>query len=456
MRLRILVAIVGVVVCGAKAPAQTSRVLYTWAGTGETYQWFGGDTDNAATVTNSTPGQLTVVEMGDPIEPFDPGLAHVIRDHDNRRFESSTAAGGLDVWGLEALEIDVSHNGSGPINVQFFVQATPDYNYVWAGSNGTLNGPDFSLTPNTTHTLRFPLNLLTPAQQSYIRVAGLSIRAHEAVGNVTWNIHEMRSTGASPTDRILATHDTGTSEGGLQGAFVNFGNTHVQGNNGGQNQTGLSHNPSGTGSLQWTDLAGTGTDGAAISWGNGTIFVHDCCGPNSFNERLSDFSNYNSVTFRMSATDPLSGGGSVGVQAFFQTGNGFTYQTTSVNSLQLPIDGQFHDLVFPLDAVTDRLNTQVFGVHLFGHANNLVMNVDEISFSESSPLFGDYNQDEKVDAADYIAYRKSQGLLGNYATWRQHFGESSLGGGSSSVPEPTTFALFAICVVAAAVGRSLR
>jgi hypothetical protein len=455
MRLRVLIGIVGVVVCCAKAPAQTARVLYTWAGTGDTAQWFGGGSLNAATVTNSTPGQLTVVEMGDPVEPFDPGMRHVIRDHDNRRFESSTAGGGLDVWGLEALEIDVSHNGSGPISVQFFVQATPDYNYVWAGSNGALNGPDFTITPSTVHTLRFPLGLLTPAQQAYVRVAGLSIRDHAAVGNVTWSIHEMRSTGPSPSERILATHDVGTSEGGLQGAFVNFGNSHIQGNDGGQNQTGLSHNPSGTGSLQWTDLAGTGTDGGAISWGNGTIFVHSCCGPNSFNERLSDFSNYNTVTFRMSATDPLNAGGSVGVQAFFQTGNSFTYQITSVNAIQLPIDGQYHDLVFPLDAVTDRLNTQVFGIHLFGHANDLVMNVDEIRFSEETVLFGDHNHDGKVDAADYIAYRKSEGLLGNYETWRQHFGESDTDG-SAPIPEPATIAMFGICVLAAAAGRTQR
>ena len=30
-----------------------------------------------------------------------------------------------------------------------------------------------------------------------------------------------------------------------------------KGNNGGQNQTGLSHDPAGTGSLQWTDLGGS-------------------------------------------------------------------------------------------------------------------------------------------------------------------------------------------------------
>jgi hypothetical protein len=460
MRFSFVLSLFAVLASFTVGQAQTPGVLYTWNGTGNTYEWIGGDIDNAATVTNTIPGQLTVVEMGDPAEPFDPGLAHVIRDQDNRRFESSTAQGGLDVWGLEALEIDVSHNGSGPIDVQFFVQATPDYNYVWAGGNGALNGPDFSLAPSTIHTLRFPLNLLTPAQQSYIRVAGLSIRAHAAVGNVTWSVYELRSTGTSPTTRDLATHDVGTSENGLNGAFVNFGNNAVVGNDGGQNQTGLSHNASGSGSLQWTDRGTGGVAGApsggAISWGNGTVFDG-----NSFNERLSDFSNYDTVTFRMSATDPLNGGGVLGVQAFFQTGNAFAFQTTSGGTVGqfgenlLPIDGQFHDLVFPLSNVTDRNNVQVFGVNIFDHLNNLTINVDNIRFSESQALDGDYNQDGTVDAADYVVFRKTNGAVGNYATWRQNFGESS-GAGGSAVPEPAAHAALIMVLAVAGVLRSRR
>jgi hypothetical protein len=446
--------------------AQTSGVLYTWNGTGNIHDWVGGDTDNVATVTNSIPGQLTVVEMGDPVDPFDPGLQHDIRDGFNRRLESSTSQGGLDVWGLEALEIDLSHNGSAPINVQFFVQATPAFTYVWAGSNATLNGPDWTLAPNVTHTLRFPLNLLTPAQQSYIRGIGVKVREHTSIGNVTWNVFELRSTGPSPTERILASHDVGSSDNGLNGAFINFDQNAVVGNmdiegDGGQNQTGLSHNTAGPGSLRWTDKGNSGMptnpSGAAISWVNGTVF-----GGNTFNERLADFSNYNTLTFRMSATDPLSGGGLLGVQAFFQTGEynspSFRFQTTSGGSvgtsgeLLLPIDGQFHELVFPLTNVVDRQNVLTFGMNLFAHANNLDINVDYVRFNEAELLEGDYNQDGTVDAADYIVYRKSQGTMGTYATWRQHFGESSPGG-SSVVPEPLTISLLAVWIVAAAASR---
>lgn len=453
-RHRFFFALFSTLVCSGLASAQSPQVLYTWAGTGDIAQWIGGSSSNTATVANTTPGLLTVTEMGDELNPLIVGGPQVIRDQDNRRFESSMAQGGLDVTGLEALEIDVSHNGTGNINVQFFVQATPDYNYLWAGSDGALNGPDFSLAGNTNYTLRFPLSLLTPAQQTYIRVLGLSVRDHAAVGNVTWNVSEVRSVGTPLTSRVIATHDVGTSEGGLQGAFVNFDGAAVQGNTG-QDQTGLSQNTTGSGSLQWTDLGGG--PGAAISWGQGTIYQHSCCGPNSFNERLSDFSNYGTVTFRVSATDPLNAGGTLGIQSFFQTGESFTYQVPNVGTngeLQLPIDGQFHDLTFPLSAITDRKNVDVFGINLFGHTNTLTMNVDLVRFDQVVGVPGDYNGNGVVDAADYVLWRKG-GPLANevdtpgtvnqadYTAWRARFGNVS-GSGTvvgAAVPEPATTVL---------------
>jgi hypothetical protein len=460
MRSLFYLALVGCMVCCGTAAAQTPGILYTWAGTGNIHDWVGGSSDNAVTISNSTPGQLTIVENGLPVEPFDPGLHHVIRDGFNRRLESSPEIGGLDLWGLEAIEIDLQHNGSGNVNVQFFLQVQPDFLYLWAGNDGSLNGPDFSLSPGVTHTLRFPLDLLTPAQQSYIRTVGLDIRNHESVGNVTWNIFEVRSTGTAPTVRDLATHNVGTSDNGLNGAYINFEANAVQGNMGqGQGQVGLSHNPNGPGSLQWTDL-GTGgvtgaPSGAAISWVNGTIFEG-----NTFNERLADFSNYDTVTFRMSATDPLNGGGTLGVQAFFQTGN-YVFQTTSggavgaFGEINLPIDGQFHDLTFPLAAVTNRQNVQAFGVNLFEHLNNLTINVDLVQFNEVEQIPGDFNQDGAVDAADYVVWRKDPAAFGGaqgYSEWRANFGDVAGSGGGqgalASVPEPSSLALWMTVLVA--------
>lgn len=71
---------------------------------------------------------------------------------------------------------------------------------------------------------------------------------------------------------------------------------------------------------------------------------------------------------------------------------------------------------------------------------------------------GDYNQDGKVDAADYVAWRKLpdtfDGDPDGYNNWRQHFGEPPAGGGGSgAVPEPATAILV---FVATAIGWATR
>ena len=80
------------------------------------------------------------------------------------------------------------------------------------------------------------------------------------------------------------------------------------------------------------------------------------------------------------------------------------------------------------------------------------------------PLAGDYNNDAKVDAADYVLWRKNPSALGGnpagYNTWRANFGHSS-GSGSSAgatgsasvaVPEPATLVL----LIFAAAGWCFR
>jgi hypothetical protein len=67
---------------------------------------------------------------------------------------------------------------------------------------------------------------------------------------------------------------------------------------------------------------------------------------------------------------------------------------------------------------------------------------------------GDYNGDAKVDAADYVVWRKNPTAFGGepngYNTWRAHFGKSFTGVGSSTlaVPEPSVCALAAIVICA--------
>ena len=342
--------------------AQSPSVLYTWNGTGNVQQWFRAFGTNTLTISNTTAGELTLAETGTA------GSNVAFSDDFNRVRESHPAAsGGLDLTGLDFLEFDIGHTGAGPINVQFYTQATP-------GSTFVALGPDLAIAPGV-NTYQVPLTALTPDQQVYLRTIGINARDHLALGNVNWTIREVRSGGTPLTQRNLITHDTGSAEGGLQGAIVNFDNAAVQGNNGGQNQTGLSHNPAGSGSLQWTDVGGS--TGAAISWGNGTAW-----NGNTFNLRPTDLSNYQTVTIRMSALDPTNPTGTLNVGAFFQTNN---FQFQGAGNQSLLTDGQFHDLTFSLAGLLDTSVVDQTGINLGSHPNNLTVNVDLIQFNVPEP-----------------------------------------------------------------------
>lgn len=68
---------------------------------------------------------------------------------------------------------------------------------------------------------------------------------------------------------------------------------------------------------------------------------------------------------------------------------------------------------------------------------------------------GDFNGDLKVDAADYVVWRKSSSSTVDYNLWRTHFGESYVMGNSTSfaaVPEPHVLVL----VVTVAMGFARR
>ena len=358
--------------------AQMPSALYSWEGaTGNPHLWafaFGG-AGGSATVNNVTAGEITIVETSTTA-----GASIAFADGANRVRESSTAAsGGLDLTGLDWLEFDLGHNGSAPINVQFYTQAAsgtgPSPGYSFSGL-----GPDLAIAPGVA-TYRVPLTALPADQLVYIRQFGVQTRAHAAVGNVTWTLREVRAGGTPLSVRDLITHNTGTPEGGLQGAIVNFEEAAVLGNTG-QGQTGLSHNPAGSGSLRWTDLGGAA--GAAISWGNGTAYSG-----NSFNNRTTDLSGYTEMIVRMSATGTPGAGETLGVQGFFQK-NDFAFQAAEGGAGKyLPIDGQFHDLSYSLEGLTNMNVVDQTGINLFGHPTNLEINVDSVRFRrlESETLF---------------------------------------------------------------------
>jgi hypothetical protein len=359
-----LVAAAACLCSATSAHAQLPSVLYTWDNTGNAApnveNWVKNFGANTVILDNAILGELRIIETGGA------GADVAISDGANRVRESSTAAsGGTDVTGLDYLEFDLGHNGAGSINVQFYVQASTGFNFVALG-------PDLAVTPGV-NTYQVPLTGLTADQAVYLRTMGFNARAHAGVGDVTWTLREVRSGGTPLTTRDLITHNAGTPEGGLQGAIGNFDLAAIQGNNGGQNQTGLTHNATGSGSLQWTDLGGS--NGAAITWGNGTAW-----NGNTFNNRTTDLTGYTHVIVTMSATDAQGGGGSLAVQSFFQKNN-FAFQAAEGGATRsLPIDGAFHDLKFDLAGLTNMNVVDTTGINLGAHAQNLLINVDNIRF----------------------------------------------------------------------------
>jgi hypothetical protein len=323
------------------ARAQSPSALYTWDNTGNpspnVENWVKNFGTNTATISNSIFGELTLTETGIP------GSTIAFSDGGNRVRESATgSSGGTDVTGLDWLEFDLGHSGVGDIGVQFYVQASTGFNYVTLAN--------LNVSPGM-NTYQVPLSGLTPAQSVYLRTIGFNVFDHAAEGNVTWTLREVRAGGTPLNYRDLITHETGTGDG----------------------------------SLQWTDLGGS--EGAAIGWGNGTAW-----NGNTFNSRATDVSNYKYVTFTVSATDPLDGGGTVGMGAYIQANN-FVFQGIDGGSGQsIPIDGQFHEVTWSLAGMNNMNAVDLVGLNLFGHPQDLIMNVDNIRFFVPEPatfsLFG--------------------------------------------------------------------
>ncbi|MCC7475841.1 MAG: retropepsin-like domain-containing protein [Pirellulales bacterium] len=100
-------------------------------------------------------------------------------------------------------------------------------------------------------------------------------------------------------------------------------------------------------------------------------------------------------------------------------GNTFTIVTATEG-----VNGQFEHLVLPA-----------------GYTWGIAYNAYDVVLSVTGlGLAGDFNSDGKVDAADYIVWRKNGGTAQEYQTWRANFG-ATIGAGAAignqaAVPEP--------------------
>jgi hypothetical protein len=108
------------------------------------------------------------------------------------------------------------------------------------------------------------------------------------------------------------------------------------------------------------------------------------------------------------------------------------------------VSGQFTNLVLPAN-YTWAVN--------YG-ATSVVLSVT------GPGLIGDFNGDNKVDNADYVVWRKTDGSALRYQNWRSHFG---IGAGSGSganvaanVPEPASILLIVLPACFLATRRRRR
>jgi autotransporter-associated beta strand protein len=85
----------------------------------------------------------------------------------------------------------------------------------------------------------------------------------------------------------------------------------------------------------------------------------------------------------------------------------------------------------------------------------------QVSTGPSGGLPGDFNEDGRVDASDYVVWRKTDGSQDGYDDWRENYGRTAGSGSGSSlnagaVPEPSAIALVILGISAAAFARRKR
>lgn len=363
-----MTALVGLL-CVSPAVAQTPDVLYTWDQSyGESVgpdiegwsQHFGG---NAITLSNAIDGELTVTETDQTdwaiTDPYD-------------RIRESAAPnnyGGLDLTGLDSLEITIGHNGTETYSGQVYLQ-------VPSGPNSCCSfGPvlgGISVLPGAPQTFSVPLSSLTADAEPYVMTVGVQMFDHTGAsdGPLTWSIENVSSAGTPLTERYLSPWET---SGDLDGAVVKFDSAAISGASD-ESPDGLGTIANGMGgyALRWVDLGGS--DGAAIAMGNGRDGVNAV----DYYTRPLDLRNYDYAEVRMYAAPGAGADSEVGVQFYMQNTDSYAYQ--SAGDLLLPVDGTYHSLIFPLSALADLDGVQWHGINLAPHAGNMDIRVDYVRF----------------------------------------------------------------------------
>jgi hypothetical protein len=217
--------------------------------------------------------------------------------------------------------------------------------------------------------------------------------------------------------------------------------------------------PIGVGQTFSADVDGSALDPLALEFTTGNTF--DLYGSNGI-ERFSLFTNNQYHNDHWTAT----GDADTGIPA----GNSFHINFTLVTAnsydlVLLPVGGGtplFTQSGAPLAGTMD-VGIDTIRITAYGTGSS-TDGSKEIFFNKLmiTGLAGDYNKDGRVDAADYVMWRNSDGTQAGYNTWRTHFGEPSgagtgAPGGSpsqASVPEPATLVLLMFAAACRCLMRS--
>lgn len=378
-RLHVLAALAAMLASASAATAQAPRVIYDFELGDEGWAWaYNGD----PIFTSAVGGALVFTTPAGAVFPA------FAEDSNNTSAQVWGNASCTPLTAVSALEFDIGYVGADPtITLQFYAQADSTYDYVVLGSA--------AITGNAgVQTVTVPLTNLTDIQRARVRQFGFQIN-NEQTASADWTMSEVRSAGATPgTDRTLVTFQDTKADGGIEGMFVNFSNAAIVGNNGGQNNTGITQvNESGTdGVIQFTTQFVDGaTGGGALTFGNGFGAPFD---PSlGYLNRPIDITGYDRLEAVMKATGPA--GAPVTMQLFAQTTGSYTYNTFDVDG-SLPRDGAFHTLSWDLNtggpAIAERYYSQVVGFNLREVASGespVTIQIDEIRLIAPAPPASD-------------------------------------------------------------------
>ena len=118
-----------------------------------------------------------------------------------------------------------------------------------------------------------------------------------------------------------------------------------------------------------------------------------------------------------------------------------TNQALATHQTQVGDASLFDSISFPPQSHLHVVKTIV--VSGPGDNDEAILTMFEQRFSQN--LAGDYNHNGVVDAADYVAWRKTVSTSQGYETWRSHFGQTAGSGVGalthSAVPEPESIVM---------------